>query len=1299
MKTLKLLSTAVLLCVLYVAQAQNACFGTFLFNAEGSFTPNMRFTPQYALNPNWTVVYAQWQFGDGDTLNSFSNYILHNYTTGDSAVDVCLIVAATDTVNNITCVDTFCKNVEICTPNVNNGFLTTGINGNTVTFRSVVSLYQGGTYPILQTINYGDGSANVNSIYSSAFYYDYSHTYPGPGTYIVTASSSNSSFCRKDTSIIVNITGATCSSNASFTTSIVGSTVTFNNTSTASNGYTSLWTFYAPGVVGNVSTKNPTFSFAAFTGPYSARLIVTDSILGCKDTIVQQLNITPPMCMTFQPGAAGIDALITQLYPDSSFGWHPDYNASMWTYNGNLKEVRSLIKFDLSAIPTGATITSANLSLYAATNAMSSYPGQPTYGSNNASYLKKVTAPWGENTVTWNNQPSFTTTDQVFLQQAASDSQDYQLNIQQFAQQWVDNPAQNYGAVLDMISSSAYNALIFGSSDNTVPSLRPKLEICYVFNGCTVQAGFNSPNNAPNFTITNTSTPLSGISSYKVQSSYASSGVVHSSSTGNFGAVSNLMLPADTMMNVCLIAFDTAGTCSDTFCKNIFTGVCNISAGFTFNVSGSAVLTYNTSTFNHPTTYQWLAPGAWPSYSTATDTAFYFPQPGVYDICLIATNSAGCTDTSCVSITNIPTDTICGMVFNDANSNGLYDFGEQKRPNSTVSIDGNIFTTDTSGFYRAPVVSGMHVVSLIAPPGWSQTLPDTPLTYTITTASGDYVCGLDFGMHDDTLILSGIVYQDNNGNGLYDGGDSLLPNKAVVINGATVYTNSNGYYSRMVYSGTYTVGYTEPSGFVKTQPINPGTYTVTAYGSSITGLNFGIQSNSVTLTGTVFFDLNNNGVKDSGEPGVLGVSVRIGLFTFVQTNSLGNWSIVRPAGTYAVTYNVSGSYVNYTQTTPASISVPATTVGGTYANNDFGIYLAPGISDVCLTLSQITNVTPAMGLAKYQIKLTNYGTTAMSGVLEMNHDPLLTYHSANVTAASVDAPNYTVTWNVVVAVGQTVYIRPNFSAPNNAVPNTNVFNAVFYNPDAGFTDINMACNEDTLHQQVKTSYDPNDKYVSPIGQGNEHYIRNIGQRLDYTIMFQNTGNAPAVNVILLDTVEADLDIESFEMKDASHDYHVQIEGREITWIFSNIMLVDSFTDADSSIGFVSFHMNANTSLPEGTVVSNSAGIYFDYNEVVATGTAYNTIEIKTSIADIEKGVDLTLQPNPFTTYTNIVINGGTSSAPYILKVYDVTGREIQNTISAGNVIRVERNGMAEGVYMYEVRQDDKIIGKGKMVAQ
>ncbi|MFN8298551.1 MAG: DNRLRE domain-containing protein [Chitinophagales bacterium] len=1014
-------------------------------------------------------------------------------------------------------------------------------------------------------------------------------------------------------------------------------------------------------------------------------------------------------CITLQPDStAGIDAHIFELTPNTASGSWPDFSASQWTYNSVPGEDRGLIKFDLSAIPAGATVTSATLSLYANINSVGGYLGMPTYGNNNASYLKFVTGSWGENTVTWNNQPTTTTAGQILLPQATSTVMDYtNIDVTSFAQSWVNTPAQNNGMMLDMIGTNFYNSMIFCSSDNPIASKRPKLVVCYSTNPCNIQANFNyitaqgAGTNPDTAILTNLSTGTIG--SYESFAHNSSTGVLYSYKSGStFGAVNRLLIPGDTSMQVCLVVHDTSGVCKDTFCTTIFSGTCTVNPGFTYMTSGSTVTYYNNSTGNLPLLgVNWTFSGGSPATSTADTVVVTYPQYGVYTVCINALSTGGCTNNYCDTIVLAApplNDTLCGMVFNDANGNGIFDVNEHVRPNSAVVVDGTTYLTGANGFYQALVSAGNHGIWLNAPVGWSQTYPQNPLNYNIQTAANEHICGIDFGMRDDTLLLSGIVFTDNNANGLYDAGDAPIANAQVHAigngNNYVATTNAQGYYSVMVYSGTYTVSYQPLAGMVFTQPINPNTYTITVVTNSVAGLNFGVRSNLVTITGKVYLDANNNGVYDAGEVGITGQPVHVGN-SIVNTVNGGNWSITVSAGNYAVVYWPTGNYAGYSSS-PTSYTVNATTAGNTYGGNNFGLHLNTGTGDACVTLTAYSNVVAGFP-AMYKIYVANNGNIPMAGTLYMYFDPHLTYDHANITPTTVSQANYVLSWHTTLALGQTVMYQPFFYCNQNAVLGAPVFNAISFVPDNGYVDVNMACNDDTLHQVVESSWDPNDKHVSPVGEDVQHLI-SPDQPLDYTISFQNTGTAPAVNVILLDTIRPELDIATFEMKSASHPCHVQLEGRELTVIFSNIMLPDSGTDFEGSMGFASFTIKPVSGLAEGTQLHNSAGIYFDYNEVVLTNTTLNTIDYKLGLTELANGgFTITLQPNPFKQFTTIAVEGLKGLAE--LEVLDVSGRLLQQYSSNNAQFTINRDGLVAGLYLFRIKQNGQTVGKGKMIAE
>ena len=143
--------------------------------------------------------------------------------------------------------------------------------------------------------------------------------------------------------------------------------------------------------------------------------------------------------------------------------------------------------------------------------------------------------------------------------------------------------------------------------------------------------------------------------------------------------------------------------------------------------------------------------------------------------------------------------------------------------------------------------------------------------------------------------------------------------------------------------------------------------------------------------------------------------------------------------------------------------------------------------------------------------------------------------------------------------------------------------------------------------QVIGGYDPNEKRASPTGfLASKEIDEDVP--LNYEIHFQNTGNDTAFQVILLDTLSANLDLTTLRAGASSHDYEMDLLSENVLrFTFSNIGLVDSFTNEPGSQGFVHYSIKAKKGLAIATKINNAADIYFDYNPPIRTNQTTHAI--------------------------------------------------------------------------------------------
>ena len=249
------------------------------------------------------------------------------------------------------------------------------------------------------------------------------------------------------------------------------STITFSIASQTPNGALSIDTNTGELTVADAALFdfeiNPTITATVSADEAENTANVTINLNDLADVLV---NYTE----TIQPDAtAGMDAFLSSAAPDNNYGTHPDFMSNSFSAG----DVRSLIRFDFSSIPTTAIVNSVEVSFYGYNS--------PSNGSNfignGESYLQKVDSAWDEATVTWSNQPTSSEENQVYLENAQSTIQDYlDLDITATATGMINDPSTNHGYILKLVDeTNNNNKLIFGSSDNTDASLHPKVVVNY----------------------------------------------------------------------------------------------------------------------------------------------------------------------------------------------------------------------------------------------------------------------------------------------------------------------------------------------------------------------------------------------------------------------------------------------------------------------------------------------------------------------------------------------------------------------------------------------------------------------------------------------------------------------------------------------------------------------------------------------------------------------------------------------------------------------------------------------------
>lgn len=414
--------------------------------------------------------------------------------------------------------------------------------------------------------------------------------------------------------------------------------------------------------------------------------------------------------------------------------------------------------------------------------------------------------------------------------------------------------------------------------------------------------------------------------------------------------------------------------------------------------------------------------------------------------------------------------------------------------------------------------------------------------------------------------------------------------------------------------------------------------------------------------GWVFIDYNGDGIKDSSDIGFLNGIYFPGFL--VQTDSSGFFRAVSDTGN--VTFQVQTPlYYTNSSPNPQSVLQPSFPIPTLY----FGFEPIPNIRDLFVNINPHNRFRSGFKVIS-SINYQNIGTETLNNVVvKYVKSPLVTTLISTPAASGFIAD--TVYWNIGTLnpfEEGTISLLDSVSA--TALGGSVIDPSAIIEPVAGdSTPLNNRC---VSHEIVWTSFDPNDKTVTP-----DFIDNSFSDYLEYTIRFQNTGNDTAFTVILTDTLSSYLDISSIETITASHTFNFQINNRVAKWYFANILLPDSNVNEAASHGFVKFKAKLNSGFAAGDQINNKANIYFDYNIPVITNTAVVDV---TPLA-VDKGISdkFHVYPNPVRSY--ILLSRSDNKPIGKIQLLDMNGKILDNRNISTTSYNLNVEYLSDGIYL------------------
>lgn len=438
------------------------------------------------------------------------------------------------------------------------------------------------------------------------------------------------------------------------------------------------------------------------------------------------------------------------------------------------------------------------------------------------------------------------------------------------------------------------------------------------------------------------------------------------------------------------------------------------------------------------------------------------------------------------------------------------------------------------------------------------------------------------------------------------------------------------------------------------------------------------------IMGTLRFDANGDGICNEQDAVLPNTPLQIsgGALTTpvtVYTNAQGEYNVPNlNSGAYMLQPILSAEFAPYTAT-----SQQFTFAGGiTTIANDICLP-GPVTIQPDLSVTLIPQASPRPGFyISYVVMVTNNSAATFSGAsVELNYplDRISLQTTGSEITTGINSVIVSFTSAFAPYSSQAMYLDFLVAEPpvNNAGDGISFLATL---TPGGVTDVVPGNNTYLLTQTIVNSYDPNNIVVSEGSLAPIEVIENQQRYMHYTINFQNTGSAEAVNVRLTTTLDNLFTAESFQPLVSSHEYVVTRTGNELEFKFDGINLPYSSLNEPGSHGFVSYRVKISEAVQPEDMVQGTANIYFDFNPAIVTNTAttefYTILNTKSNVKQ-----QIKLYPNPVSDRLNISINDGQLQS---ISVYDINRRLC---LQSGNETSINLAQLSSGLYMVKVATD------------
>jgi hypothetical protein len=433
-----------------------------------------------------------------------------------------------------------------------------------------------------------------------------------------------------------------------------------------------------------------------------------------------------------------------------------------------------------------------------------------------------------------------------------------------------------------------------------------------------------------------------------------------------------------------------------------------------------------------------------------------------------------------------------------------------------------------------------------------------------------------------------------------------------------------------------------------------------------------------TVSGVTQFDVNNDGC-DTSDPFVPFLNIEVGngpatLTPAVTSDSAGVYNLYfGQTGDYTIQPILENpSYFNINPNFPI-INIPF--LDNSTTTQDFCLTANGVFADAEVVIAPIEPSRPGFD-ARYKLVYKNKGNQTLSGNVSFEYDDaVLDFVSSTVNPdiqnTGVLTFNFT---NLLPFESRALEITLNVNSPTETPP-INIDDILDYTSQITIDQAEETPEDNTFDfsEVVIGAFDPND--ITCL-QGDIVPDSLIGEFLHYVIRFENTGNAPAENVVVTSEINAnDYNINTLQVLNASHDMYARNNNGVIEFVFENIQLSGS-----GGQGNILLKVKTKQDLVTNDDVEIDADIFFDFNFPITTNTA-TTVFSNLSLERFNPKLNINIFPNPTTSDIFVESDSNIQS----ITIYDVNGRKILNKKTESYQTNLSLSAFENGIYFMLVK--------------